>query len=1339
MMQGMSLFRPRRYAPVISGYFRGLRKSALPFLVFATALFGGLFSMTMHAAVTVDATSQQFGAIGTTSLIFTHTLGSGSNRLVVCGVQIANPTAAVANITPSVTFDGIAMTAIAGSQAPTSAETNSSKIESEMFYLNDASLGAASGPVTVDVELPSTPTGGVAAGCTSFFGIAQTAPETVGTAYEGSGSPSPSASLTTATADDLIVDSFAGGFTASANPTKSAAPNTGQTQLSDNQLSTAGILAGSSYEILPVAGSVTVGWTQGSTGVSRDAYSAAAFAATVTTNYTLTTSVNPVGSGTVSLSPSASSYASGTSVQVTATPAAYDTFANFTDGSGNVISSSNPATVIVNANTTVVANFTQTMCTLTIATAGTGAGTTSPSSGSYACGSAINLAAMANTGFNFWGWSGTGYTGSSSSTSFLLTGNITETATFNPGTPCTLTTSVTGTGTITPSAGYYTCGATISIAAVAGDHYIFSGWGGALSGSTTPSSLTLSSNMTVTANFDYNTTGITGDSRTVTEPVYPPVCTVLTASQQVSAPTEVADTARVQAALSACVSGNAVEFSASADGADNAFVIAPITLPAGVTMLVDPEVTILGSIKYADYNCNTTSCTPLIDIAANTYPNPGSAIMGLGVIDGRGGTTLTDIGESWWATVSDARPRLIYLSNYTTGARSDNFTAYKITLKNSPKFHISGVGNDWTVWGVKIIAPPDSPNTDGVDPSGSNNVTVTQSYISDGDDWVSPKADSGHVSNITVGSDHMYSGHGVSIGSETNAGLNNMFVHDLATDNDFGGTSFDTLRIKSGESEGGEVYDVLYKNICINYGGDTIVIDPYYMSTSGMLYPDFHDITFSNVHKLIHDSSHKSMIFGFGAGSSPDYPTSVTFDNVAFDNDTANDFEAGSTNNFYNAQFSFGPGPVSFEAFLEADAAVPANLITTTNNITDPSESAYDCTDAFVYLAGDLTSKAAAQTGSHDTTTAGAAYTLTAVLQNVVSPTISGGVSSVYLGGTTSGATVDLQTMPTGTIDIMEGTTKVGSGTVTGNSRLTYITIPGSDITTGTHTYTAFYEGDSNFAALSFGSFTLIVQSVAPVANNQSVTVAYNTPTPIALSATGTGTLTYTVVTIPAHGKLTGTAPNLTYTPAGNYSGSDSFTFDASNGAVSNVATIAINVAQASLTWSVASGGSLAATIAAGQTATYDLQLAGSAGLTGAVSFSCTGAPSYSTCAVTSSSSSLNGTTPVPVTVTVSTRGASAKLERTSAPGSRPGSKLPIVFTAGVTACLFGFRKRAKLSRVPNVCAICILMVIGFLVTACGGGTNSAPVSVASGSYTLTVTATSGGATQSVPLTLIVQ
>src|SRR5205807_1052786 len=84
-----------------------------------------------------------------------------------------------------------------------------------------------------------------------------------------------------------------------------------------------------------------------------------------------------------------------------------------------------------------------------------------------------------------------------------------------------------------------------------------------------------------------------------------------------------------------------------------------------------------------------------------------------------------------------------------------------------------------------------------------------------------------------------------------------------------------------------------------------------------------------------------------------------------------------------------------------------------------------------------------------------------------------------------------------------------------------------------------------------------------PVANAQSVTTAEDTAAPIVLTGSDVDgdALTFTIATQPAHGTLTGTAPNLTYTPAANYNGPDSFTFKANDGTVnSSVATVTITV-----------------------------------------------------------------------------------------------------------------------------------------------------------------------------------
>jgi VCBS repeat-containing protein len=87
-----------------------------------------------------------------------------------------------------------------------------------------------------------------------------------------------------------------------------------------------------------------------------------------------------------------------------------------------------------------------------------------------------------------------------------------------------------------------------------------------------------------------------------------------------------------------------------------------------------------------------------------------------------------------------------------------------------------------------------------------------------------------------------------------------------------------------------------------------------------------------------------------------------------------------------------------------------------------------------------------------------------------------------------------------------------------------------------------------------------------PVATAQSVSTAEDTAKAIVLAGTDADSnpLTFAVVTAPAHGTLTGTAPNITYKPAANYNGADSFTFKANDGTVDcTPATVSITVTAA--------------------------------------------------------------------------------------------------------------------------------------------------------------------------------
>jgi subtilisin-like proprotein convertase family protein len=84
-----------------------------------------------------------------------------------------------------------------------------------------------------------------------------------------------------------------------------------------------------------------------------------------------------------------------------------------------------------------------------------------------------------------------------------------------------------------------------------------------------------------------------------------------------------------------------------------------------------------------------------------------------------------------------------------------------------------------------------------------------------------------------------------------------------------------------------------------------------------------------------------------------------------------------------------------------------------------------------------------------------------------------------------------------------------------------------------------------------------------PVADAQTV----NTPedTPVSITLTGSDAeedpLTYHVTGDPSHGSLSGSAPNLTYTPDANFFGADNFTFLVNDGEFDSApATVSINV-----------------------------------------------------------------------------------------------------------------------------------------------------------------------------------
>jgi len=349
------------------------------------------------------------------------------------------------------------------------------------------------------------------------------------------------------------------------------------------------------------------------------------------------------------------------------------------------------------------------------------------------------------------------------------------------------------------------------------------------------------------------------DTRTVTEPVLPSVCATLYAQLQSTGTTlaeadeSKLDTARIQSALDKCAPGHAVLLRAHA--AANAFLSGPLQLRQGVILIVDKGATLFASRDPAVFanapgscgvvNESSRGCNPLISADHVS----GAGVMGDGVIDGRGGESMLDSKTTWWDLAEQARaggrqqvPRIL-VTNY-----ADDFTLYRITLKNSPNFHVVyNHGNGFTVWGLKIDTPKRlARNTDGVDPGqGSKNITITHSFIRTGDDNVAIKGGPGGVTNMTLSHNHFYWGHGMSIGSETDGGVSAIRVFDLSLDG-----PDNAIRIKSNGSRGGLTHDVVYDDVCIRDSPNPITLDTGYTAAGtpkGNSPPTMLDIHLHNV------------------------------------------------------------------------------------------------------------------------------------------------------------------------------------------------------------------------------------------------------------------------------------------------------------------------------------------------------------------------------------------------------------------------------------------------------------------------------------------------------------
>ncbi|MGA2266116.1 MAG: glycosyl hydrolase family 28 protein [Phycisphaerae bacterium] len=277
---------------------------------------------------------------------------------------------------------------------------------------------------------------------------------------------------------------------------------------------------------------------------------------------------------------------------------------------------------------------------------------------------------------------------------------------------------------------------------------------------------------------------------------------------------------------------NVLDYGASGDGAkDNTVAIQSAVKAAsaagGGSVIIPAGTFLSGPITLADkINLHLDQGAVLQMISADVYPRANYrhppliggtrlqdvSVTGWGVIEGK--------GQPWWmmvrhGTLDARRPELIHFAN------SVRVAVHGVRLQNAPTSHIAiSHCSDVTIDGVTIATPDGSPNTDGIDASGDN-LVIKNCSIADGDDNI---AFGGRTSNVSVMNCNFGTGHGLSIGSYTRGGLNNLFV-DHCT---FNGT-VSGIHGKADRDRGGLVQNLVYSNITMTNVRYPILFQSFYI------------------------------------------------------------------------------------------------------------------------------------------------------------------------------------------------------------------------------------------------------------------------------------------------------------------------------------------------------------------------------------------------------------------------------------------------------------------------------------------------------------------------------
>lgn len=145
--------------------------------------------------------------------------------------------------------------------------------------------------------------------------------------------------------------------------------------------------------------------------------------------------VSPSGCGTVQIDqtapssyPVTSTFSNGASIRLEAVPASGYHFDNW---SGDLVSTTNPTTIVIDCNKKITANFSQIIHTLTMQVSGSGSITPEVGNHGYGQGTVVDITATPDSGWRFDSWTGNVADPGLANTTVTMSSDKTVTANFS--------------------------------------------------------------------------------------------------------------------------------------------------------------------------------------------------------------------------------------------------------------------------------------------------------------------------------------------------------------------------------------------------------------------------------------------------------------------------------------------------------------------------------------------------------------------------------------------------------------------------------------------------------------------------------------------------------------------------------------------------------------------------------------------------------------------------------------------------------------------------------------------------------------------------------------------